>query len=265
MEGECERVIVVAKLLVIVGPTASGKSGLAMKIAKLQNGEIICADSRTVYKGLNIGTAKPSSNDQEEVPHHLLDVAELDQPFTAADFKQLAESAILDIQGRGKQPIMVGGSGMYVDSVLYNYEFSEPGAARDLVNPRHLSADQPRRKSEIRDDCLVIGIDVPRHILKERITNRVDDMLHNGFLEEVKEVYNAYPASKALLAPGYKAFLEHIQGRVSMEEAKALFIKNDFNLAKRQVTWFKRNKSIHWLSNPNTYVEDTLSLLNKLQ
>jgi tRNA dimethylallyltransferase len=254
----------VAKLLVIVGPTASGKSDLAMKLAKKLEGEIICADSRTVYKGLNIGTAKPSATDRVEVPHHILDIIEPDEDFNVADFKRLAEQAMEDIQARGKFPILVGGSGLYVDAVLFDYEFSETNSPKDDANPRHLDKNVPRRRSELRKDTLVIGLAVDKEELKARIEKRIEEMLAQGLIEEVRQIQAHYPGSKALLAPGYKAFSEHLAGRLSLEEAKALFIKNDYNLAKRQISWFKRNKKIHWLNTKNTYIEDTLKLLNKL-
>lgn len=251
-------------LLVIVGPTASGKSDLAMKIAKLQNGEIICADSRTVYRRLNIGTAKPSDADRAEVPHHLLDVVNPDENFTVADFKELAETAIKDVQKRGKLPIMVGGSGLYIDSVLFDYKFSEAGVAKDPSNPRHVLSDSVGLKSEMRGDAIVVGLQIDRVDLKERIASRIDAMLDDGFLDEVKNLQAMYPTSKALLSTGYKAFSEYVKGHISLEEAKALFIKNDHNLAKRQMTWFKRNKRIHWLNTQSTYIKDTQKLLNKL-
>ncbi len=253
------------RLLVVVGPTASGKSSLAMELAKLLDGEIICADSRTVYKGLDIGTAKPSKQDRAEVPHHLLDIVEPDQNFTAADFKNLAERAILKIQSRDKLPIIVGGSGLYIDALLFDYSFSDKNAARDANNPRHLSQEVERKHAEMRANTLVIGLDVPRDLLKNRITKRVDMMFENGFMDEVIKIQVEYPGSKALLAPGYKAFSEHTRGHISLEETKALFIKNDYNLAKRQMTWFRRNKNIHWLSDPSKYIDDTIKLLNKLQ
>ena len=110
-------------LISIVGPTASGKTALAIRVAEELSGEIICADSRTVYKGLDIATAKPSRDERNRVPHHALDVVTPDEPFTVADFKQLADKAIKDIQDRGKIPILVGGSGLYIDAVLFNYSF----------------------------------------------------------------------------------------------------------------------------------------------
>lgn len=252
-------------LLVVVGPTASGKSALAMELAERLNGELICADSRTVYKGMNIGTAKPSQADQKRVLHHLLDVVEPDQDFTVADFKKLAKAAIENIQSRGKLPIMVGGSGLYIDAVLFNFEFSSDAATRDEQNPRHLSKNEPRVRQELRPHTLIIGLDVARDELKNRISTRIGQMVADGFVDEAKQLQADYPGSKALLTPGYKAFLEHITGHISLEEAKALFIKNDYQLSKRQMTWFRRNKSIHWLSNPSTYVKDTAALLNKLQ
>ena len=260
----CQLPTTAAKLLVIVGPTASGKSDLAMKIAKLCNGEIICADSRTVYKGLDIGTAKPTIEEQRAIPHHLLDVVLPDQMFTAADFKVRAERAIEELKGRGRLPILVGGSGLYIDAVLYDYAFSEPGAQRDAANERHLAKDVPAIKKPLRTDAVIVGLHVPRDVLKRRIAGRIDKMLEAGFLDEVRSVQAKYPNSKALLAPGYKAFADYLNGQMSLDDAKALFIKNDSNLAKRQMTWFKRNKNIHWLEDPDTYTEHTISLLNKL-
>lgn len=255
---------IATKLLVIVGPTASGKSALALEVAERLRGEIICADSRTVYKGLDIGTAKPSVAEQRRVPHHLLDVVDPDQNFSAVDFKQLALKSIDEIRSRGNLPIVVGGSGLYIDAVLFDYGFSPSEAARDDTNPRHVAKDVPRIQKPMRSDACVVGLEVHREILKRRISERIDVMLEAGFLDEVINIQANYPTSKALLAPGYKAFSEHLAGRLSIEEAKALFIKNDFALAKRQMTWFRRNKNIHWLGNPDTYVEQTLELLNKL-
>lgn len=252
-------------VLVIVGSTASGKSALALQLAEQVGGEIICADSRTVYKGMDIGTAKPTAQERAAVPHHLLDVVEPDEPFTAADFKRLAQAAIHEIHGRNRLPIIVGGSGLYIDALLFDYGFSSALAARDPLNPRHLNKSEPRQQRPLRPHTLVIGLDVPREQLKTRIEKRVEVMLEAGFIDEIKGLVADYPDSKALLAPGYKAFTEYLTGRLSLDEAKALFARNDYQLAKRQMTWFRRNKSIHWLGEPSTYLEDCLKLLNKLQ
>lgn len=238
-------------LVVIVGETASGKSALAMDLARQFDGEIICADSRTVYKGMDIGTAKPSEQDRSEIPHHVLDVVEPDEPFTVADFKRLTQETVAEIASRGKLPIMVGGSGLYIDSVIYDYQFSLAHAERDEQNPRHLKKPTQRVAHTLRPNTLVIGLRVEREVLEQRIQNRIKAMVEAGFIDEIQALMDHYePQSKAFLAPGYKAFTEYIHGELNLEEAKQQFARNDMQLAKRQRTWFKRNKSIHWLGDP---------------
>ncbi len=239
-----------APLVVIVGETASGKSALALELAKKFNGEIICADSRTVYKNMDIGTAKPSADEQKEVKHYLLDLVEPSERFTVADFKEQASKAIQDISNRGRMPIMVGGSGLYIDSILFDYQFSGTDAERDPINPRHLK--QPAQTEKIlRTNTLVLGLQVERSVLEERIKNRVDAMVTTGFEQEVKDLVKTYGwDNQAMLAPGYKAFREHLEGEITLDEAKARFVRADMQLAKRQRTWFKRNKSIQWLHDP---------------
>lgn len=251
-------------LVVVVGETASGKSALALELAEKFNGEIICADSRTVYKGLEIGTAKPSSEEREKVKHHLLDIVEPNQTFSAADFKQLANEAINDISSRGKIPILVGGTGLYIDAVLFDYGFASAGAERDPVNPRHLNSAELRQKRPLRANTLIIGLAPERSILKEKIKKRVEVMVGNGLVDEARGLGEQYGwDSTALQAPAYKAFREYIEGRIELEEAKALFVKNDLNLAKRQRTWFKRNNSIQWLDDPRKAVEIVTTFLSK--
>lgn len=250
-------------LVVIVGETASGKSALAMMLAKKFNGEIICADSRTVYKDMDIGTAKPSMQDRQEVPHHLLDVVSPDEPFTVAQFKEAALKAIEDVSSRGKLPIMVGGSGLYIDAVLFDYGFSDDAAPRDPANPRHISKDAPRHRNTLRPNTLIIGLSVEKDVLRRKIEQRAREMLQHGLTEEVNAVRAKYPASKALQAPAYKAYIEYLDGALTDEEALARFIQNDLHLAKRQRTWFKRNKSIHWVDNPEKSVELVTTFLNK--
>lgn len=248
-------------LLVIVGPTASGKTALAIELAQKFNGEIICADSRTVYKHLDIGTAKPSPEEQKVVQHHLLDVVEPDEPFTASDFKKLASEAIQDISARSKLPIMVGGSGLYVDAVLFDYQFSEAGAKRDKTNPRHVDKSAQGSRGEMRSNTIVLGLKVDRETLRSRITTRVDAMVAAGFLKEVAYLLGRYPDSKALDAPGYKAFRRYLEGQISLDEAKSLFIKNDLALAKRQMTWFRRNNAIQWFDSAQGALTAATNLL----
>jgi tRNA dimethylallyltransferase len=251
-------------LIVIVGETASGKSALALELAERYNGEIICADSRTVYKGMDIGTAKPTPEERTRVAHHILDVIEPDQTFTAADFKRLANEAIDDISLRGKLPIMVGGTGLYIDAVLFDYGFAPSDAPRNPQNPRHLDKAQPRLKQELRPNTLVLGLRLDRELLIKRVEGRVEMMIEAGFADEVRRLskQDGWEAP-ALQAPGYKSFREYLGGTISLDEAKALFIKSHLQLARRQRTWFKRNKSIHWLNNGESAVEIVTTFLSK--
>lgn len=256
-------------LVVIVGETASGKTAVAIELAERLDGEIICADSRTIYKGMDLGTAKPSSDERKRVVHHMLDVAEVDERFTVVDFKRMADALINDISARGKLPILVGGSGLYVDAVIYDYRFAdmEEGARRDPINPRHLIKDDSRPKQQIlRYDTVLIGLSLDREALKQKITDRVNTMVESGLVREVEELGKRYGwEAPALQAPGYKAFREYIQDALTIDEAKQKFIKSDIDLAKRQRTWFKRNKSIHWVDDPRKAVEIATTLLSKIQ
>lgn len=252
-------------LVVIVGETASGKSALALDLAEKYNGEIICADSRTVYTGMDIGTAKPTQEDRARVPHHLLDVVEPSERFTVVDFKRLANEAIDDITARGKLPILVGGTGLYIDAVIYDYSFpvTAESAERDPVNPRHLLHPNTSAHSKLREDTLLIGLSIDRGLLKQRIEMRVDAMITTGFVDEVLRLYEHYGEVAALRAPGYKAFREYLNGHLSLDEAKAMFVRNDWRLAKRQRTWFKRNNSIQWIANTGNIDAIVTTFLNK--
>lgn len=280
-------------LIVIVGPTASGKTALAIEIAKKYNGEIICADSRTVYKGMDIGTAKPTVPERQGIPHHLLDVVEPDQKFTAADFKKLADEAIDDIQKRGKLPIMVGGSGLYIDAVIYDYNFraSNPDirskfqdasveelqaelAARGIPLPqndrnqryllRSLESGQAAPIDKIlQPETLIIGLDIDRKILKSRIAARVDSMLQSGLIDEIKRLSKSYGwVPSAMQAPAYKSFRNYVDGHESLDQAVSYNIMFDARLAKKQRTWFKRNNSIQWIDDPSKYVDILTTFLN---
>lgn len=274
-------------LIVIVGETASGKTALSIDLARRFNGEIICADSRTIYKGMDIGTAKPSTDEQAGIRHFGLDLVEPDQKFTVYDFQALAKAAIEDISARGKLPILVGGTGLYVDSILYDYSFRSPGGHTDhpewqelsveelqnrLIaggiplpenarNPRHLlralqTKGEQSFRSELRPHSLVIGIKVDRDVLKQRISSRIDAMVAAGLIEEARKLGNAYGwDTEALKTPAYQAIHAYISNEVTLEQAKAAFAQADIHLAKRQRTWFKRNKSIHWLSNRDNLAE----------
>lgn len=276
------------KLLVIVGETASGKSELAMRLAREFDGEIICADSWTVRQGADIGTAKPSAADQAAVPHHLLDVVAPDGDFTAAVFKRLANQAIVDISKRGKLAIMVGGTGLYVDGVVYDYGFLpagdrsdrevlnqmeihellqkiddlgiEPGDV-DVRNKRRLirlietNGAVPKRR-ELRANTFIIGLKNERQRLEGRIVKRVDEMLADGLEAEVGGLAESYGWDcEALKGVGYAQWKDYFLGTQSLAETRQRIIKANLDLAKRQRTWFKRNKSIQWLSTPVNWQE----------
>ena len=268
-------------LLVIVGETGSGKSALAMELAKTFNGEIISADSWAVYKHFDIGTAKPTAEEQAEVPHHLIDVADPRVGFSAAEFQRLAFAAIDDISARGKLPILVGGTGLYVDCVIYNYSFLPPGdpKQRELLNEMSLQeliekADaleldttgidmrnkrriirlienngvRPSRE-ELRPHTVLLGVQRPLEELRERLVQRMDVMVAAGFAGEVYRLGEAFGwGCEPMQAPNYRTFAKYINRHLSLSKAKEQCIQNDLQLAKKQRTWFKRNKGIHWLS-----------------
>lgn len=280
-------------LVVIVGPTVSGKTSLAIDLALKFNGEVICADSRTVYKGMDIGTAKPTVPERRGVPHHMLDLVNPDQPFSVADFKRLTLEAIDKITSRGKLPIMVGGSGLYIDSILYDYKFRPANSdtrerfkdasveelqteltARGIAlpensaNPRYLlrsleAGKQSDVHTRLRDNTLIIGIQADPEILKSRITSRVDNMVNSGLVDEVKMLSEEYGWDIApMQASSYKSLKNYIEGTQSIEQAKAEIVALDSKLAKKQRTWFKRNNSIHWLSDPSKSVDLVTTFLN---
>jgi tRNA dimethylallyltransferase len=283
-------------LLVILGETASGKSALAMDLAEKFDGEIICADSWTVYQGFDIGTAKPTIEDRARVRHHLLDVADPAIGFSAVVFQRLAKQAISDITTRGKLPILVGGAGLYIDSVLYDYSFlppSEPGLREELnatelkellIRAEELEFDMEgidlrnkRRvirlienngirptKNQLRPNTLILGIQRSLDELRERIISRADDMIAQGFAEEVQQLGGIYGWDcEPMRAPDYRALAAYVQGKIPLYVAKERIIQNDLQLAKKQRTWFKRNQSIQWLTD-RSYAEDILTtFLNK--
>jgi tRNA dimethylallyltransferase len=277
-----------SKLLVIIGETASGKSELVLKLAEQFDGEIICADSWTVRREVNVGTAKPSAAERARVPHHLLDVVGPCEDFTAAVFKELALKAIDDIAGRGKLPIMVGGTGLYVDSVMYDYGFLPAGdrAARqvldrlgidellalikergvelgevDVRNKRRLirlieTNGQRPRKKRLRPDTLVIGLKTDRERLKERVEARTDAMLAAGLEAETRQLAERYGwGCEALKGVGYAQWQACFSGTQSLAETRQKIIKATLDLAKRQRTWFKRNESVQWYVTPVIWLD----------
>jgi len=277
-----------APLVVIVGETASGKSALALKLAEKFNGEILSADSWTVYKGFDVGTAKPSVEEQAKIPHHLLDVADPTEGFSAVLFQRLANKAIADIQGRGKLPILAGGTGLYIDSVVFGYSFLPPSdpALREELNAMTLEQVLARAvelgldttgidlrnkrrvirlienngvrpsKQQLRPDTYILGLSTPREDLRARVERRVDTMLAAGLEEEVQHLAEQYGwDAEPMKGIGYREWKEYFGGSQTLDQTRAKIIKATMDLAKRQRTWFKRNDSIHWLNNRDKYTE----------
>jgi tRNA dimethylallyltransferase len=282
-------------LLVIVGETGSGKSALAMALARKFNGEIIAGDARTVYRGMDIGTAKPPNKDRLEVAHHLIDELHPGESFTAAQFKVRAQRAIEDIVRRGKLPILVGGSGLYIDSLLYDYAFNAPADSKLRVrlsqlpvvqlqeelkakgialptnerNPRHLiraieTAGKQASRNAMRPGTLVIGTSVDRELLKQNIVSRIDDMLEKGLEAEVKRLVELYGWNDQLEQTiGYKEFKKYLSGDETIGQVRAAIISHTLAYAKRQRTWFSRNTAIRYPSNLEQSVELVTTWLNK--
>jgi tRNA dimethylallyltransferase len=202
---------------------------------------------------MDIGTAKPTKTEQKGIHHHLLDIVEPGEYFTVADFKEQALEAMDGIAERDKLAIMVGGTGLYIDSVLFDYQFNQPAAERDEQNPRHLKkTNEPRLQPKLRTNTLILGLSIERKALEERIRQRVEAMIENGLMREVERLDDKYdPQIEAFKTTGYRAIRAHLQGEISLEEAKERFVRADLQFAKRQRTWFKRNKSIQWLTDQN--------------
>lgn len=270
-----------APLIVITGPTASGKSGLALELAEKYDGEIICADSRTVYIGMDIGTAKPSTKERLLVPHHLLDVVTLNEHFSVADFQRLARAAISDIRARGKVPFLVGGTGLYIDSIVLDYEFgSVPNVQKHMLlegktveelltliksqqtkipsnslNKRHLiraleqNGVNENRRVAPDGNTYVVSIATKKDILEARIRERADNMFSADVLDEATRLSEQFGwEAEAMTGNIYPILRKVIEGQMSIEEAKERFVIRDRQLAKRQVTWLKRHSFVHSLS-----------------
>lgn len=270
------------KLITILGPTASGKTALAIHLALKYHGEIICADSRTIYRGLDIGTAKPNAQERRQVKHYLLDIVNPDVSFSAQQFKVAANQAIELVSAAGALPFLVGGSGMYIDAVLFDYQFRNPRfypdigldgksltelveiattkypreiAQIDAKNRRRVgqlvlkgpTKDNDRKRQKI--DSLVLGLKPNLPQLKQNIEARAEKMLNNGLVQEVEELVRRWGADNVLWqTTGYSAMMKYLAGEVSLDEARQLIIKDTLALAKKQITWFRRNKFIHWIS-----------------
>lgn len=271
------------KLIVIVGPTAVGKTKLSIELAKKFNGEIINADSTQIFKGLDIATAKVTVDEKENIVHHLIDIKDITEDYTVYDYQKDSRKCIDDIFKRGKTPILVGGTGFYIKASIYDYKFEEENKIdnnyeeytnEELYN-KLLSVDpntvihKNNRKRVVRAlnyyeknskplsekkktekelyDVVYIGLTTDRETLYNRINKRVDVMVNNGLLEEAKKIYDSNIRTKAVLTPiGYKELFPFFNKEKSLEECLDLIKQNSRRYAKRQYTWFYNQMNINW-------------------
>ena len=288
------------KVIVICGPTASGKTALSVELAKQIQSEIVSADSMQIYKDMNIGTAKPTEQEMQGIKHHLIDYVSPEKRYSVAEFKKDAKKAIKEIVAKGKTPIVVGGTGLYVDSLIYEIEYPEiefdeqyrkqleeqveqkglnylyneavkiDKEAMEKISPNdkkrilrvleiyHATGktkteqEKESRKKEVEFDYHVYAIDWEREELYDRINKRVDIMIEQGLVEEVEEVlrkYKKFPT--AMQGLGYKEVVEYLENKITKEEMIKKIKQETRRYAKRQLTWFRKNKQTIWLKGTN--------------
>jgi tRNA dimethylallyltransferase len=286
------------QVLVIAGPTAVGKTALSIKLAKQFNGEIISGDSMQVYRGMDIGTAKVTPEEQEGIPHHLIDIIDPDTSFSVQEYQKLARQKIDEVHERGRLPMLVGGTGLYIEAVMYDYDMpqvpenqalrqelgrlaAEQGgevlhARLQEIDPETAKKLHPNdirrmiRALEVYDvtgipfsqlkgrgtspyDACWIGLTMPRELLYERINKRVDLMLEQGLVEEVKRLKEkGYGLGlTSMQAIGYKEIMAYLSGQLTLEEAVHLIKQGSRKYAKRQLSWFRRYGEMHWFDVTN--------------
>ena len=301
-------------LIVVGGPTASGKTALAIELAKALDGEIVSADSMQIYKYMDIGTAKPTADELKECPHHLIGFREPDCDFSVADYTELAHKTIADITARGKVAIMCGGTGLYINSVVNDVDFGEyendyelrkslyelakkdgagvlldmlaefdPVSAKRLhpnnvkriiraiefykVSGVPISEHQERTKlKESRYDATMFLINHNREVLYDRINRRVDIMISDGLVDEVRSIMSmGYSRDlNSMQGIGYKEMIAYLEGEISLADAIDMIKQNSRRYAKRQLTWFRRDDRINMLS-PDDAVNEALEILKKVE
>lgn len=284
-------------LCILVGPTSIGKSSIAVELARHLNGEIISADSMQIYKYMDIGTAKVTADEMKEIPHHMIDIIRPDDDFTVSNYKDMVKEHIIEINQKGKLPILVGGTGLYVNSLIYDLNFAEIPPNEDLrleyekqakkygneyLHNKLTTIDKDSaNKISIKDNKRIIraleifhstGITMSEHNknfrmmnndynlayialnmdrarLYERINNRVDIMMENGLIEEIKNILEmGYTKDLiSMKAIGYKEIISYLENESTLEEAVELIKKGSRNYAKRQLTWFRRDDRIKWI------------------
>ena len=299
------------KVIVICGPTASGKTALSIELAKKINGEIISCDSMQIYKDMNIGTAKVTEEEMQGIKHYMIYFVSPDERYSVADYKNDAEKIIEIIINKGKTPIIVGGTGLYVDSLIYNIEYpkinldedyrqklekeveekglkylydvakkiDEQAVQKISINDKkrimrvleiyHATGktkteqEVESRKKEVKYDYKIFAINMDREKLYQRINLRVDKMIENGLIEEVENLqkqYNHFPT--AMQGLGYKEVVEYLQNEITKDEMIEKIKQETRRYAKRQLTWFRKNKQTIWIDGLKN-IEYNVSIIEK--
>lgn len=282
-----------SKIIVITGPTAVGKTKLSIELAKKYNGEIINADAVQVYKDLDIGSAKVTEEEKENIPHHLFDIKDVNEEYTIYHYQKDCRKKIKEILDRGNTPILVGGTGLYIKAALYDYKLTEEKetntydnlTTEELYNElleldRDIVIDKNNRRRLIRAinyykennksinnnvtnkllyDCIFIGLTTDRKVLYDKINTRVDIMMKEGLLNEVKDFYEKGIRTKPLLnAIGYKEIYSYLDGNISLEEAIDKIKQNSRHYAKRQYTFFNHQLPVVWFKTDYNNFNNTI-------
>ena len=291
-------------VIVVLGPTAVGKTKMSVELAKLLNGEIINVDSTQIYKDLDIATAKIKDEEKEGIPHHLFDIRNIKEDYTVYDYQKDCRSKIEEILSKNKTPILVGGTGLYIKAALYDYKFNDEvnNQFEDLTNEEihnklkeldenidihinnrkrlvralnyclnnNLKFSEKEKTDKLLYDTVFIGLTTDRNILYDRINKRVDVMVKDGLLEEAKKIYDSNIRTKAIMTPiGYKELFPYFENKKSLEECLELIKQNSRKYAKRQYTWFNNQMDVVWFNvdfdNFNNTIKEVYNYITSLK
>ena len=291
-------------VIVVLGPTSVGKTKMSVELAKLLNGEIINVDSTQIYKNLDIATAKIKENEKDGIPHHLFDIKNIKEDYTVYDYQKDCRNKIDEILRKNKTPILVGGTGLYIKAVLYDYKFNDEvnNQFEDLTNEEifnklkeldenidihinnrkrlvralnyclnnNLKFSEKEKTDKLLYDTVFIGLTTDRNILYDRINKRVDVMVKDGLLEEAKKIYDSNIRTKAIMTPiGYKELFPYFENKKSLEECLELIKQNSRKYAKRQYTWFNNQMDVVWFNvdfdNFNNTIKEVYNYITSLK
>ena len=291
-------------VIVVLGPTAVGKTKMSVELAKLLNGEIINVDSTQIYKNLDIATAKIKEKEKEGIPHHLFDIKNIKEDYTVYDYQKDCRNKIDEILNKNKTPILVGGTGLYIKAALYDYKFNDEVSNQfeDLTNEEiynklkeldenidihinnrkrlvralnyclnnNLKFSEKEKTDKLLYDTIFIGLTTERNILYDRINKRVDVMVKDGLLEEAKKIYDSNIRTKAVMTPiGYKELFPYFENKKSLEECLELIKQNSRKYAKRQYTWFNNQMDVFWFNvdfdNFNNTIKEVYNYITSLK